>query len=411
MLNKSDYTSVLGLKPPWYVSEVSVDHSKNELIVEVSHKSSSTFVCPKCGKQSPLYDHVKKRRWRHLDAWQLTTFIEASIPRVNCSDDGIHQVSIPWSEPNNSFTMLFESSVIQLLQEMNMLAVSRITNLSWDQIDGIRSRAVKRGLSRRKQKPLTHIGIDETSYRKHHEYVTIIHDRATKTVLEVIDHRRQKDLENYLKSLQPEHLESIESVSMDMWDPYIAAIKNCVRDAVSKICFDRFHVAQHFNKAVDKVRAKENKELYKENGYSELKGTKHAWLYNSSKVDNRTRPAFTKLANSSLKTAKAFAIKETASKLWFYTSKTWAMKAWKKLLFWMMRSKLQPVKNVAKTVRKYLWGILNAIVMDVNNSKAESINALIQKVKKQACGFRNRKRFRDAILFHRGGLDLYPKLD
>jgi len=118
--------------------------------------------------------------------------------------------------------------------------------------------------------------------------------------------------------------------------------------------------------------------------------------------------SFEQLRHSTLKTARAWAIKEHAMCLWHYRGRTWALKQWSALLSWAIRSRLDPVKKVARTIKTHLWGIINAIVLNKSNAAAESVNSRIQRVKARACGFRNRKRFRTAILFHLGQLDLYP---
>ncbi|MEM7205676.1 MAG: transposase [Planctomycetota bacterium] len=109
-----------------------------------------------------------------------------------------------------------------------------------------------------------------------------------------------------------------------------------------------------------------------------------------------------------MKVARAWAIKEAATNLWHYVRRGNAEKAWKKWIGWAVRSRIEPIKNAARSIREHLWGVVNAVTHSVTNAKLESINARIQRVKKAACGFRNRERFRAAIMFHLGGLDLYP---
>ena len=161
-------------------------------------------------------------------------------------------------------------------------------------------------------------------------------------------------------------------------------------------------------KAADKVRAQEHRELFKNHGESEPKGTKFDWLRNSGKIDNRTggRREFLKLARSNLKTARTWRIKEAAALLWDFVYEAVAQKRWKELLGCMNRSRLEPIIRVAKMFKSYLWGILNAIRIKTTNAELESMNSGIQRIKRMACGFRNRERFRVAILFHFGGLDL-----
>ncbi len=197
---------------------------------------------------------------------------------------------------------------------------------------------------------------------------------------------------------------------MDMWDPFINAVNQNFANAESLVAFDRFHVSQHFGKALNKVRAKEHQDFNGGGFKSPLKHSKYQWLKNSNRTDNRVirRKEFMKLTRLNLKTARAWRIKETASTLWDYSYIGVAETSWKNLLGWISRCRLEPIIVVGKMIRRYFWGILNAIRLKVNNSMLEAKNACIQRIKKIACGFRNRDRFKTAILFHLGGLDLHP---
>ena len=144
-------------------------------------------------------------------------------------------------------------------------------------------------------------------------------------------------------------------------------------------------------------------------GKADLKGTKYDWLSNPKNMTRRQKQRFKALRDSTLKTARAWAIKELAMSLWGYVSKTWARKGWARWLSWAVRCRLEPMKKVAKTIKKHLWGILNAIVLKVSNGPAEGINSRIKAIKVRSHGFRNKERFANAIYFHLGGLDLYPE--
>jgi transposase len=298
--------------------------------------------------------------------------------------------------------------VIAWLGEAPIKAVAELVGLSWDQVDGIQQRAIERGLARRKPAIVKNLGIDETSYQDAHEYVSVITDRDRRVVLEVLEDRKKETVLTWLDTLSAPQTQAIETVSMDMWEAFINAFRERIPEADRKVCFDRFHIASYFGKAVDDVRIDEHKALRANGGQSILTHTKHQWLKNSERTDNRSRTWFMALTRASLKTARAWAIKEQAGKLWTFTSRTWAEKGWRRLLGWMDRCRLAPVKKVAATIKTHLWGILNAVVTSSTNAIGESLNARIQKIKAMACGFRNRARFRRAILFHLGGLDLMP---
>jgi transposase len=303
---------------------------------------------------------------------------------------------------------MFEALVIDWLKEASTLGVSRLMGLSWNAIDGIMQRAVERGLSRRDETRATQIGVDETAFRKRHDYVTIVSDQKVGTVLHVGSDRKKQGLKDWYGSLSEEQREAIESVSMDMWPAFINATLESIPDAEEKIAFDKFHVAKYLGEAVDKVRRQEHKALMSE-GYEDLKGSKYDWLYNPENMTRKHKMRFKMLRESTLKTARAWAIKEMAMSLWHYVSKTWARKGWEQWLSWAVRSRLKPIKEVAKTIKEHLWGILNAIVLKVSNGPAEGLNSRIKTIKVRSRGFRNKKRFANAIYFHLGGLDLYPE--
>ena len=398
----------LGLKCPWKILSARLEgNDPAEVVVEVSHEGGGA-ACPSCGHDCPGYD-IQRRRWRHLDMWEYRTWIEADVPRVECKEHGVQQIQVPWAEVRSRFTAPFESRVIDWLLEASIGAVARNMELGWKAVHGIQARAVARGLARRPRLDMKRIGVDETSFQKRHEYVTIVTDQEAGTVLYVADDRKTRSLEPFFEGLDGAQLDQIEVVAMDMHWPYIKAAAMYVPELASKLCFDRFHVAQHFGKAVDKARRLENKQLLAD-GDDRLKGTKYHWLKNPKTLPKRLRCELNDLIGGSLLVAQVWAVKEAASKLWHYKSWTWAKKAWGALLEWAETIDSPPLKKALDTVGKHLLGILNAIVLKATNAGAESINSKVQALKRRANGYRNRERFRDAILFHLGGLDLYPSV-
>lgn len=400
------YTRLLGVAEPWKVSLVEVDTTSKAVTVHVRLDSSTTVACPHCGKPSPRYDH-RERRWRHLDTMQFRTILQADVPRIQCSEHGVVQMQVPWAEPGSGFTAMFEALVIDWLLVASTSAVADLLQLSWNAVDGIMQRSVRRGLERREITPPEHLSIDETSFQRRHEYVTVVTDQTTGHVLHVSDDRTKESLEEFFALLTPEQQQAIKSVSMDMWPAYISTVRAHVEDADRKICFDKFHVAGYLGAAVDQVRRQEHRQLNQQ-GDTRLKKTRYYWLENPDAMSLKRWREFESLRESSLKTARAWAIKEHAMSLWHYSSRTWAEKSWTRWLSWAQRCRLEPMKKAARTVKEHLWGIINAVVLKKTNAAAESVNSRIQRIKHRACGFRNRERFRWAILFHLGGLDLYP---
>ena len=158
--------------------------------------------------------------------------------------------------------------------------------LSWTAISYIQGRAVKRGLERRKLTPSKHLGVDETSFRKRHDYVTAVSDSTSGIVLHVAEDRRKNSFKGWIEGLDDAELSAIESISMDMWPAYINAALEVMLGADKMICSDRFHVAKHLGEAVDKVRRQKNRTLMSE-GIKDLVGTKYHWLNNSANMTQR----------------------------------------------------------------------------------------------------------------------------
>jgi len=406
MDEKALYARLLGLTSPWGVKKVELRLEEGEVHVWVALPPKQLWVCPDCLEQAPIYDH-RERVWRHLDTFQYRTMLHARVPRLNCPRHGVRQLRVPWAEEGSHFTALFEALAIDWMKQAALAAVAERLHLSWDEAAGIQERAVRRGLARRKLDPVRYLGVDETSFQRRHEYVSVVTDLEHTRVVHVADDRTRESLDSYWQSLPCEHLGSIEAVAMDMWEPYIRSTRAHLPGADSKIVFDKFHVAKHLNEAVDKVRRQENRQLLA-GGKSWLVKTKYAWLRNP---DNFTRQAwreFAPLRDSVLKTARAWALKEAAMCLWDLRYLRVVEKNFRAWYNWAIRSRLEPIKRVARMIKSHWANIKTYFEHRITNAGAESINAKIQMIKYMSRGFRNRERFRNAIYFHCGGLDLYP---
>jgi len=401
------YATILGLSEPWVVEEVEVSVGDEEVRVVLSLREGTELSCPECGEQRPGYDRATEREWRHLDTCQYRTVLVARVPRVECPEHGVRQIRVPWAEDGSRFTALFEALAIRLLQEMTVAGLARVMGLSWDQAEGVLERAVKRGLARRTEERVRYVGVDETSFQKRHEYVTVVSDLERGRVLWVGDERKKATLAEFWSQLPKHRLAEIEEVVMDMWEPYIRATLDAVPEADSKIVIDRFHVAHLLTDGVDRVRRREHAVLQGA-GDTRLKGTRFIWI----KGPSRRRPSedllIEQLSRSGLKVGRAWALKEAATRMWQYTYRAWAMKYFQRWYFWATHSQLPAMIRVAKTMKRYLPWILNYLRHRHTNAGAEALNAKIQGVKYRARGYRNRANFRRAILFYCGGLSMSP---
>ncbi|HFG9959351.1 TPA: helix-turn-helix domain-containing protein, partial [Salmonella enterica subsp. enterica serovar Virchow] len=173
MDEKSLYAHILNLSAPWQVESLSLDENAGYVTVVVGIAKNTLLICPTCGQQCPVHDH-RHRKWRHLDTCQFMTVVEASVPRVMCPDHGCQTLPVPWAGAGSRYTLLFESFVLTWLKISTVDAVRKQLKLSWNAVDGIMTRAVKRGLGRIK-KPLSarHMNVDEVAFKKGHQYITV----------------------------------------------------------------------------------------------------------------------------------------------------------------------------------------------------------------------------------------------
>ena len=401
------YRRILGIEAPWQVERVELQLKDGEVHVYLIHKDNLEWACAECGALGPLYDHQPERQWRHLDTCQFHTILHAAPPRSQCPEHGVRVVKLPWAEASSRFSALFEALAIEWLKHASQKAVGDRLRLSWDEIHGILERAVERGLARRQAEEIPQLGVDEKAFRKGHKYLTLVNDLTRNRVLYVAEDREQSSLDGFWSTITAEQQTSIQAVALDMWDPYVASLREHLPEAEKKIVFDKFHIAQHLGEAVDRVRRREHKVL-KAEGDERLTGTKYDWLRNHASMEGEQRREFTQLRQSELKTARAWALKETAMALYTYVYEKPARKHFHWWYNWTIRSRLQPIKEVAGMLKRRFENIITYLRHQITNAASESLNAKIQWVKYTARGFRNKQNFINAIYFHCGGLDLAP---
>ena len=407
MDDKALYARLLGLAPPWGIERVELKLAEGEVHLYVALAPKELWVCPECLARAPIHDH-RERVWRHLDTFQYRTLLHARVPRLNCPSHGIKQLRVPWAEDGSRFTALFEALAIDWMKQASISAVAARLHLTWDEAAGIQNRAVRRGLARRQAEPVRYLGIDETSFQRRHRYVSVVCDLEKSRVLYVADDRKRESLDGFWEGMTPEQLRAVEGVAMDMWEPYIGAVTESIPRGREKIVFDKFHIAKHLNGAVDKVRRCEHRGLRAE-GKNWLRGTKHDWLRNPNRFSLGEWRGFLRLARrSDLKTARAWSLKEEFMRFFDYRYRGAADLHFRSWYAWAIRSRLEPIQRVARMIHRYYENIASYFVHPITNAAAEGLNAAIQRVKGMARGFRNPERFRMAIYFHCGGLDLYP---
>lgn len=404
MDEKSLYAHILNLSAPWQVSTLSLDENAGSVTVTLGIADQTQLCCPTCGKRSPIHDH-RHRRWRHLDTCQFITLVEADVPRIHCPEHGCITLPVPWAGPGSRYTLLFEAFVISWLKISTIDAVRKQLKLSWNAVDGIMMRAVKRGLKRIK-KPLSarHMNVDEVAFKKGHRYITVISDREGRA-LALTDDRGTESLAGYLRSLSDAQILSIKTLSMDMNAGYIRAARLNLPEAVSKIAFDRFHVAKQLGEVVDKTRQTELPRMAVE-VRRRAKGNRFLWQYGEKWMTEQRQEKLSWLRGQMQLTSQCWVLKELARAIWSRAYSEQSHRDWLQWIALASNSDVHVMRNVAKTISKRLYGILNAMRHGVSNGNAEALNSKIRLLRIKSRGYRNRERFKLGVMFHYGKLNM-----
>jgi transposase len=410
MTDSELYRQILGLTPPWRVAHIALDTDTQEVRVFVEHDpAAGSLCCPECGQTCPGYDLREERVWRHLDTCQFQTWLICCVPRVECPEHGVKTVRVPWSEPGSHFTRTFECFAIALLQATKVQAkAAGLLRLSPSQVHDLMHRAVLRGLSRRDdQAVVEHVTLDEKSVQQGHHYVTVLGDAAGKRVLDVVEGRTTEATQTLLLgSLSGAQREKVQSVAMDMWQPFAQAAQAVLPGA--DIVHDRFHIASYLGQAVDETRKAEHRKLSKQ-GDSPLAKSKYIWLKNPQNLTAKQKALFAALSRQDLETAKVWSFKEAFRE--FFSAGSVQEGAtffanWYKAAIELGN---RPLSKVAQRLQEHLPGLLAYLRHHTSNAFAEGLNSQIQQIKVSARGFRKPSNFRIAILFFLGKLDLNPQ--
>ena len=402
------YQQLQGLTEPWRVEEATLRVAAREVEVRVGC-TETLWGCPECQQRMHVHDY-EERRWRHLATCQFPTIIVARVPVMQCPEHGCQTVAVPWAEPYARCTRLFERLVIDVLLECSITGACAILGLSWDEADGIKQRAVQRGLARKVPAVMPRLCVDEKGLGGGQNYLTVVAQvTAQQTTVEyVAEERTQASLDGFWAGLTPAQLAGVEAVAMDMWQPYVRSTLAHLPAAASKIVHDPFHLVAYLNGAVNEVRRQEHRRLQAA-GDATLTGTRQWWLYGLENVPPAVEPHFQTLRQLNLQTARAWGIKEVFRSFWLCADVPQARTYFANWYAWAIRSRLAPVKKVARMCKKHLPNILTFFVHRLTNGPLEGLNNKIQGLIKKAYGYRNKARFKADPFFHLGGLDLYPR--
>jgi transposase len=394
------FWTALKLEEPIYIKQVEFLQNEGVLHLHIAYRRGAKFSCSDCLAVDLDVHDTRKKTWRHLDFWQYKTYIHMRAPRVKCSC-GVKLWTPPWATPNSGFTLLFERYVMVLANDMSISNIAGMLR----EYDGRIWRVVKRNVERLRSSlcfsDIKKIGMDETSSRRGHNYITVFVDMETNKVLFATQGKSADTIDKFIHELYcfDGCAYQIDEVAVDMSPAFTSGIKTYLPKA--NINYNRFHVEKQMNSAVDEVRKAEQKNI------PELKNSRFAWLKKPENLTVKQAEKLESLNSKNLKTGRAWRIKE-ALKGVYQTARTAvdAAEMMKRWLSWAVRSRLEPVKKVANMIKNHLNGVLRFFDTRLTTGVVEGINSRIQEIKRRAKGFRNIENFITMIYLVAGYIDM-----
>jgi transposase len=390
----------LQLPNTWHVESSEFNADKSKLTISLNYKNGETFDCPTCHTKKCNVHDSSERSWRHLNFFQHETHLNARLPRINCDTCGVKTIDVPWARKKSGFTLLFESYLLTLAKEMPVNAIQKIVNEQDTRIWRVLKHYVIEAREALDFSNITQVGVDETSSKKGHKYITVFVDMETSNVIYSTEGKGADTIGKFVDDLKKHGgaPENITDVSMDMSAAFISGVNTHLEDA--DITFDKFHIVKIINNAVSKVRSAEAKEQ------EFLKGTRYVWLKNRKNLTKKQEEKLNEilgLKNMNLKTIRAYNIKLAFQELFEQPSDT-AEEYLKKWYYWATHSRIEPIIDAARTVKNHWDGILKWFESGLTNGVVEGLNGQIQNIKSRARGFRNNDNFITMIYLKLGGI-------
>lgn len=371
------------------------------LQVEIHERKGSRPVCSGCRRKRPGYDRLPQREYQFVPLWGILVFFLYAPRRVECPKCGVKVEHVPWCQGKQQTTTTYRWFLAAWARRLSWSEVAEVFGTSWQTVFRSVDYAVRWGIAHDCWDGIKAIGIDEIAWRKGHKYLTLVYqiDEGRKRLLYVARQRTKAALGGFFNLLTEQQIKSLKFVVSDMWQNYLDVVAERAEQAVHIL--DRFHIMANMNKALDQIRREEVKRL-KEDGYEPI--LKHSRWCLLKRPENRTAKQTVKigeLLQYNLRTVRGLLHKEEFQRFWEYTSPYWAGRFLDEWTSRVMRSRLEPLKGVARSLREHRnlllnWfharGRLSAGVVEGFNNKAKL-------TMKKAYGFRTAEHL-EVALFH-----------
>lgn len=378
------------------------------ILAPVFPRSNSRAVCSRCGTRGSIYDTVQEPRlFEFIPLWGIPVYLAYQMRRVNCKSCNTPVIEkVPWAEGKNHTCNAYQIFLARWAKRLSWSEVATIFGTSWGVVYRAVASIVAWGLTKRSMDNIKTIGVDEIAVHKGQQYLTVVYqlDEGVRRLLWIGRERTEKTFEGFFEMLGAVRSKAIEYVASDMWKAYLNVIAKHAAQAVHVL--DRFHIVAKVSKAVDEVRAEEAKSLSR-NGYDPiLKKTRWCFLKRPENLTPTQRTKLKDVLRYNLRSVRAYLLKESLDGLWAYQSPNWAGWFLDKWCGRTMRSRLDPMKKIAKTLRRHKPLILNwfRAKKELSSAAVEGLNANAKLAIRKARGFRTHEALETALYHQLGHL-------
>lgn len=363
---------------------------KSCLEITIVPRKNSRGICSGCGKQGGCYDHQPERLFEFVPLWGFPVFFRYKMRRINCKDCGVKIELVPWSDGKETITKAFMQFLAGWAKKLSWQETARSFHTSWQKVFGSVKYIVTWGLENRELNNIESIGVDEIAWKRGHKYLTLVYQIDTHCVrlLWLGKERTTKTLLRFFRFFGKERSQKLKHICSDMWKPYIKVIKKKTSQAIHIL--DRFHIMAKFNKAIDEVRAGEHRQMQRDGYEPLLKKSRWCLLKRKENLTDNQEAKLKDLLKYNLKSVRAYLLKEDFQGFWEYVSAPWAGKFLDRWCTRAMRSKIEPMKKIAKMIRKHKPLILNWFIAKkaFSSGIVEGLNNKVKVATKKAYGFR-----------------------
>ena len=380
-------------------------NNKDELEIRIRPRKHSCPICSGCGVAGSSYDQRSARHYEFVPLWGIKTYFVYSPRRVDCVTCGAKIEKLPWSDGKHHQTTMLRMFLAHWAKKISWKEVAAEFQTTWQNVFRAVAWVVEYGLEHRDLSGITAIGVDEIYWGTRKGFVTVVYqiDVHIKRLLWVAPHRSIRSILGFFHMLGKDRSAHLQYVCSDMWKPYLKVIKKRAVNAIHIL--DRFHITANLNKALDEVRAAEAKAL-KPQGYEELKSSRWCLLKKPENLTNRQGAKLKELLKVNLRSVRAYLLKEEFRYFWEYSSPVWAEKFLNAWTTKVMRSRIEPMKRMARQIRLHQPLILNWFRAKklFSSGIVEGFNNKAKVTLKKAYGFRTFNAMQIALFHQLGAL-------